>query len=81
MLVCMLLPAHIVTLVGDVTLATPCLKLPEVQPCLVVLRERERNRSYSRDPIQCLPFSKSHYETCGNVLLDVPVPCLQYKLG
>ena len=64
MLVCMLLPAHIVTLVGDVTLATPCLKLPEVQPRLVVLRERERergrgsegegggSRSYSREPIQ-----------------------------
>lgn len=43
-LVCMLLPAHIITLVSDVTLATPCLKLPEVQPRLVVLREREGER-------------------------------------
>jgi hypothetical protein len=40
-LVCMLLPTPIITLVSDVTLATPCFKLPEVQPCLVVLRERE----------------------------------------
>lgn len=46
------------------------------------MREREGgegNRSYSRDPIQCLPCSRSHHETCVNVLLDVPVHCLQYN--
>ena len=40
-LVCVLLPACVVALVGDVAFASPRLKLPEVQPRLVVLRERD----------------------------------------
>ncbi|TNN83065.1 hypothetical protein EYF80_006672 [Liparis tanakae] len=36
-LVGVLLPACVIALVGDVALASPRLKLPEVQPCLVVL--------------------------------------------
>ncbi len=40
-LVCVLLPARVVALVCDVALASPRLKLPEVQPCLIVLRGRD----------------------------------------
>lgn len=32
------LPAGVIALMGDVALASPCLKLPEVQPGLVVLQ-------------------------------------------
>lgn len=39
-LVCVLLPAGVVALVGDVALASPRLKLPEVQPGLIVLRRQ-----------------------------------------
>lgn len=36
-LVSVLLPAGVVALVGDVTLTSSCLKLSEVQPCLIIL--------------------------------------------
>lgn len=35
------LPAGVITLMGDVTPAKFSLKLPQVQPCLIVLRNRE----------------------------------------
>lgn len=41
-LVCVLLPACVVALVGDVALTSPRLELPEVQPCLIVLRLKTR---------------------------------------
>lgn len=40
-LVCVLLPACVVALVGDVALAAPGLELPEVQPGLVILHADE----------------------------------------
>lgn len=50
------LPAAVVTLVGDVTLAQFCLQLPQVQPCLIILRDGRRQRdeitvSGASDPI------------------------------
>lgn len=50
-LVCVLLPACVVALVGDVAFASPRLKLPEVQPCLIVLRETDMNRRLVQDII------------------------------
>lgn len=40
-LVRILLPARVVALVGDVALASPRLKLPQVQPRLVVLTKTD----------------------------------------
>lgn len=38
------LPAAVVALVGDVTLAQLRLQLPQVQPCLIVLRNASEER-------------------------------------
>lgn len=38
------LPADVITLVGDVTLAEFSLQLPQVQPCLIVLRNGSKQR-------------------------------------
>lgn len=46
-LVRVLLPARVVALVGDVALASPCLKLPQVQPRLVVLTKTEQKSCQS----------------------------------
>ena len=43
-LVGVLLPAGVVALVGDVALSSPRLKLPEVQPGLVVLKDEENKK-------------------------------------
>ena len=47
-LVGVLLPAGVVALVGDVALSSPRLKLPEVQPGLVVLKDEENNKSQTQ---------------------------------
>lgn len=46
-LVRVLLPARVVALVGDVALASPRLKLPQVQPRLVVLTKTEQKSCQS----------------------------------
>lgn len=55
-LVCVLLPPSVVALVGDVAFASPRLKLPEVQPGLIVLRlhtdTHGRSEMLSFHPIQ-----------------------------
>lgn len=39
MLLCECLPATVVALMGDVTLAEFCLQFSQIQPCLIVLRD------------------------------------------
>lgn len=43
-LVCVLLPPSVIALMGDVAFASPRLKLPEVQPGLIVLRLHTHTR-------------------------------------
>lgn len=38
------LPAAVITLVGDITFAEFSLQLPQVQPCLIVLRNGSKQR-------------------------------------